>query len=57
MVLEAGIPGRDAYEMEPSPERFKDGTHYRMELTGMEGPRVLEALINDKTGVTCQCTG
>ncbi len=45
---EAGIPGRDAYELEPSPKRFKDGAHYRMELTGLEGPRVLEALIDEK---------
>lgn len=45
---EAGIPGRDAYELPSSPKRFKDGAHYRMELTGLEGPRVLEALIDEK---------
>lgn len=45
---EAGIPGRDAFDLPDSTKRFADGAHYRMELTGLEGPRVLEALIEEK---------
>ncbi len=45
---QAGLPGRDAYDLPASPKRFKDGAHCRMELTGLEGPKVLEALIKEK---------
>jgi len=45
---QAGIPGRDAYDLPSSPKRFKDGAHYRMELSGLEGPKVLEAMIEEK---------
>jgi hypothetical protein len=45
---QAGIPGRDAHDMPSSTKTFKDGAHYRMELTGLEGPKVLEALIKEK---------
>lgn len=45
---QAGIPGRDAYDLPSSTKRFPDGAHYRMELTGLEGPKVLEALIEEK---------
>jgi len=45
---QAGLPGRDAYNLPASTVRFNDGAHYRMELTGLEGPKVLEALIDEK---------
>jgi hypothetical protein len=45
---EAGIPGRDAYDLPSSAKRFPDGGSYRIEISGVEGPRVLEALIQER---------
>ncbi|MGQ9586205.1 MAG: hypothetical protein ACUVXG_12490 [Anaerolineae bacterium] len=43
----AGIPGRDAWELPTSAKRFPDGAWYRMEISGVERPNVLEALIGE----------
>ena len=40
-----GIPGGDAYDLPESPLRFPDGAQYRMEISGVERPEVLEAVI------------
>jgi hypothetical protein len=45
---EAGIPGRDAYDLPSSDKRFPDGGCYRVEISGVEGPKVLEALIEER---------
>lgn len=45
---EAGIPGRDAYDLPSSDKRFPDGGSYRIEISGVEGPKVLEALIDER---------
>jgi hypothetical protein len=45
---EAGIPGRDAYDLPSSPKLFPDGGSYRIEISGVEGPRVLEALVEER---------
>jgi hypothetical protein len=45
---EAGIPGRDAYDLPTSQRHFPDGGSYRIEISGVEGPRVLEALIEER---------
>jgi len=42
-----GIPGRDAYDLPTSTKRFPDGAWYRMEISGVERPQVLEALIDE----------
>ncbi len=42
-----GIPGRDLYELPTSKKRFPDGCHYRMEISGVERPSTLEALIDE----------
>ncbi len=42
-----GIPGRDLYELPTSTKRFPDGCHYRMEISGVERPSTLEALIDE----------
>ncbi len=42
-----GIPGRDAYDLPTSTKRFPDGAWYRMEVSGVERPGVLEALIDE----------
>jgi hypothetical protein len=47
MLEKVGIPGRDAYDLPDSPKRFPDGAHYRMEISGVERPQVLEALIDE----------
>lgn len=47
MMEQAGIPGQDAYDLPSSPKRFPDGAHYRMEISGVERPNVLEALIDE----------
>ncbi|MFQ6064451.1 MAG: hypothetical protein ACE5L6_03145 [Candidatus Bathyarchaeia archaeon] len=42
-----GIPGRDLYELPTSKKRFPDGCHYRIEISGVERPSTLEALIDE----------
>lgn len=42
-----GIPGRDAYDLPTSEKRFPDGAWYRMEISGIERPGVLSALIDE----------
>ena len=47
-----GLPGRDLYDLPDSGKRFPDGAQYRVEIPSVEGPRVLEAVIEEaeKTG-------
>ena len=47
MLEKVGIPGRDAYDLPDSLGTFPDGAHYRMEISGVERPQVLEALIDE----------
>lgn len=42
-----GLPGRDLYELPTSEKRFPDGCHYRIEISGVERPNVLEAVIKE----------
>jgi len=42
-----GIPSRDAYDLPTSKKRFPDGAWYRMEISGLERPNVLEAMIDE----------
>jgi len=42
-----GIPSRDAYDLPTSKKRFPDGAWYRMEISGVERPNVLEAVIDE----------
>ena len=46
-MARAGIPPRDAYDLPTSNVRFPDGAWYRMEISGVERPEVLEALIDE----------
>ena len=43
----AGIPGKDAYDLPTSKLRFPDGAWYRMEVSGVERPSVLEAVVDE----------
>lgn len=53
LIEKHGIPGRDAFDLPTSKKRFPDGAWYRMEISGVEHPKVLEALLDesDKRGV------
>lgn len=42
-----GIPGSDARDLPTSEKRFPDGAWYRMEISGVERPSVLEATIDE----------
>ena len=47
LMEKCGIPGRDAMDLPTSTKRFPDGAWYRMEVSGVERPNVLEALIDE----------
>ena len=49
----AGMPSGDLYELPASPKTFPDGAHYRVEISGMETPKVLAATVDEakKLGV------
>jgi hypothetical protein len=42
-----GLPPRDLAELPDSARRFPDGAQYRVEIPSVEGPRVLEAVIEE----------
>lgn len=43
-----GLSGREAYDLPTSEKRFPDGAWYRMEISGIERPSTLEALIDER---------
>ena len=40
-----GLPGGDAYDLPTSGKRFGDGGQYRFEVPGIQGPKVMRALL------------
>ncbi len=42
-----GVPGRDLYDLPTSSKRFPDKCHYRIEISGVERPSTLEAVIDE----------
>lgn len=48
-----GMPGGDAYDLPTSEKRFDDGGQYRFEVPGIQGPTVMEALLEemDRLGI------
>lgn len=42
-----GLPGGDAYSLPTSEKRFEDGGQYRFEVPGIQGPKVMEALLEE----------
>lgn len=40
-----GLPGGDAYDLPTSEKRFNDGGQYRFEVPGIQGPKVMKALL------------
>jgi hypothetical protein len=47
LLSSLGLPPRDLREMPDSDKRFPDGAHYRVEIPSVEGPRVLEAVLEE----------
>lgn len=41
-----GLPGGDLYELPTSNKRFSDGAQYRFEVPGIQGPKVMEAVLD-----------
>lgn len=48
-----GLPSGDRYDLPTSEKRFEDGSQYRFEVPGIQGPGAMAALLEamDKTGV------
>jgi hypothetical protein len=46
-LIEQGLPSRDLHELPDSSKRFPDGAQYRIEIPSTEGPRALEAVIEE----------
>ena len=42
-----GLPARDLSELPDSEKRFPDGAQYRVEIPSVEGPRVMEAVLDE----------
>src|SRR5438876_194623 len=42
-----GLPRGDLHELPDSPKRFPDGAQYRVEIPSVEGPRCLEAVLEE----------
>ena len=42
-----GMPEGDAYDLPTSEKRFHDGGQYRFEVPGIQGPKVMEALLDE----------
>jgi hypothetical protein len=53
LLSDLNLPARDLAELPDSPKRFPDGAQYRVEIPSVEGPRVLEAVLDEaqKRGV------
>ena len=44
-LIKLGLPGGDAYDLPTSEKRFQDGAQYRFEVPGIQGPKVMTALL------------
>jgi Peptidase family U32 len=42
-----GLPPGDLYDLPDSPKRFPDGAQYRVEIPSVEGPRCLDAVLEE----------
>ena len=45
----AGLPSGDLHDLPTSQKRFPDGAEYRIEIPSTEGPRCLEAVVDEAT--------
>jgi len=42
-----GVPGRDLWDLPSSTKTFPDGAHWRIEISGVEHPSTMEAMIDE----------
>ncbi len=47
LLSSLGLPARDLRDLPDSEKRFSDGAQYRVEIPSVEGPRVLEAVLDE----------
>src|SRR4028119_1439663 len=47
LLVGLGLPETDLYGLPDSGKRFPDGARYRVEIPSVEGPRVLEAVLDE----------
>ena len=50
-----GLPPGDLTALPDSPKRFPDGASFRIEIPSTEGPRCLEAVLDEADDATCLC--
>jgi Peptidase family U32 len=50
-LQEAGLPPSDLHDLPTSEKRFPDGAHYRLEIPSTEGPRCLDAVLEEADGL------
>jgi len=48
-----GIPGRDLGELPSSTKTFPDGAQWRIEISGVERPSTMEAMIDEARNKEC----
>src|ERR671918_2856839 len=46
-LARTGHPAGDLHNLPDSPKRFPDGAHYRLEIPSTEGPRCLQAVVEN----------
>jgi len=46
-LVSIGLPGGDLFDLPTSPKRFPDGAQFRVEIPSTEGPRCLEAVLQE----------
>ena len=47
IMTKYGVPARDVYELPTSSLKFADGANFRMEISGIERPSTMEAMLNE----------
>jgi hypothetical protein len=47
-IEELGVPSRDLYDLPTSSDSFPDGANYRMEISGIDSLKEMEALVDEK---------
>jgi len=47
-IEELGVPSRDLYDLPASSDSFPDGANYRMEISGIDSLKEMEALVDEK---------
>ncbi len=57
LIEKYGLPGENPKDVPGSDKRFPDGAHYRMEISGVKRPEVLDALLDEREKEVFPFTG